>query len=669
MSARLAQLRAERARARELLRARLPTLFPAARPNLIRVDRSAIVLGRNEADVPIRLPLRARLEHMHVVGTTGGGKTKLLEHGMRQDVADGRGVCLVDPHGNHPDSLYRSFLSWLDERGYTKSRVVHLIDANAGTHVTGLNPLALPSEDYDCAVIAEAMQEALERVWGEEDMNSKPTMQRVLAATLSALTELGLTLAEARHLFDPQDRHGLRAWVVANLRNQEAREELEWLHEISFEARGRQDFRLEVTGPRASDKAAQLLGRLLTRMLFFHAVRREHPERPFFFYLDECQLYLSGDVSRLLSEARKYGLGCILSHQYLAQFEATGLDLLEAVKNTTNVKVVLRIKDPEEAAALADMVLPYDLEAPVRALIKPTVVGQRITKLKGESVSDQVALTEMRTETQGESTTHSYSYSESVAETVGEAISTAESLGVSNAEGVSSADAMTAGTALSRTDMFSVDGNQPVQMAIPVGVSYGYGTESGASQARGTSSTQGSNSSTSRAATSSQATTTASSWSEGVANTSSSATSIGRGETRGRAETQGTQEAFESIYENRPAAVHSLENIRYMAGTVLRHLTTGRAAISFVDADGMKTAGLRVAHVESHALPAAEFEALRARVLDASPSATPIAAALAAIESREQALIAQAAKAVLLAEPETPDGYRVKRKRLPKTKS
>src|SRR5262249_39182560 len=156
------------------------------------------------------------------------------------------------------------------------------------------------------------------------------------AAILTALTELRLTLAEARFFFDPYDRRGIRAWAIQKLKNQEACEELQWLHDIAAEPRGQQDFRLEVTGPRnrlskltrtdairimigqkdqtldfraaldeghivlanlspgprASDKAVQLLGRLLTRMLFFHAVRREHPERPFFFYLDECQLYL-----------------------------------------------------------------------------------------------------------------------------------------------------------------------------------------------------------------------------------------------------------------------------------------------------------------------------------------------------------------------------------------
>src|SRR5688572_22102671 len=106
---------AQRAAMRESLRAEYPTLFPNPQPVPAKVDHSAIVLGRNHAGAPIFLPERARLEHVHRIGTTGGGKTKFLEHCIRQDIANGSGVCVIDPHGDHPDSLYRSSLGWLDQ--------------------------------------------------------------------------------------------------------------------------------------------------------------------------------------------------------------------------------------------------------------------------------------------------------------------------------------------------------------------------------------------------------------------------------------------------------------------------------------------------------------------------------------------------------------------------
>lgn len=45
---------------------------------------------------------------------------------------------------------------------------------------------------------------------------------------------------------------------------------------------------------RVDERDADLLGRLLTRSLFFHAKRRRAPERPFIFYIDECHRFLSG---------------------------------------------------------------------------------------------------------------------------------------------------------------------------------------------------------------------------------------------------------------------------------------------------------------------------------------------------------------------------------------
>ncbi len=696
---------ARRLAVREELRHRYPHLVPR---DLARaqIDRSAIVLGRDEQGAPIYLPPRARLEHAHCIGTTGAGKTKFLEHCIRQDVVDGRGVCVVDPHGNHPDSLYRSLLCWLDARGFTKSRVIHLIDPNASSHVTGLNPLALPSPDYDYTVIAEAMQEALERVWGEEDMNAKPTMQRVLNVLLTALTELNLTLAEARLLLDPEDRYGVRAWAIANLTDDDAREELEWLHDIAREPRGRQDFRMEVTGPRnrlakltrntsirtmlgqqertldfrsaldeghiilanlspgprASDKAVQLLGRLLTRMLFFHCERREHPERPFFFYLDECQLFLSGDVSRLLAECRKYGLGVVLSHQYQAQFELAGLDILEAVKNTTNLKVAFRMKNPTEAADLADMVLGYNLEMPVRALTKPAVVGHRLVQLKSKSHSEQSAISKMESETVGRSYTESYGWAESAAETVGEAVSSAESDAAISAEGASNASVAGTGSGVGVTNTLSVDTNL-FGMPTVIGIAQGESTQSNQSQAVGWNSSRGRNSSTSSSRSSSNAKTVGSSTSESVAYTTSSSRSVGSARTKGEALTHGAQEAFEPIYENLPSSVHSLENVRFMGAQILCNLTVGRAAISFVDATGMRRGSLTVANVDACTVSPAEFDRLRERVFDASPSATPVAKAIANITARKNTLVQAAANAIAPPEPTSPAEYRTKKER------
>lgn len=103
---------------------------------------------------------------------------------------------------------------------------------------------------HDPAVVAEATLEAFERLWGDEDPDSKPTIQRVLAGTFTALAERGLTLAEARLLFDPLDRDGLREFVLDQVQDEYAREELGWLQDMGMDRAGLRDLRVEVTGPR-----------------------------------------------------------------------------------------------------------------------------------------------------------------------------------------------------------------------------------------------------------------------------------------------------------------------------------------------------------------------------------------------------------------------------------
>ena len=258
-------------------------------------------------------------------------------------------------------------------------------------------------------------------------------------------------------------------------------------------------------------------------------------ERPFFFFLDECQLYLSGDVSRFLTESRKWGVGMILSSQTLGSFRLADTGILDAIKNCTNVKVAFRTKDTVEAAELADMVLGYDLEMPVNALTKPTVVGHRLTTLKSDSVSRQSAISAMQTETEGGSFTESCGWAESSAETIGDAIGTAESDATMSAQAASNASASGSGTGNMVTNTLTVDTNLFGTPTI-IGIAEGESSQSNRSEIAGSSSSQGRSSSTSNSRSSSRATTTGSSTTEGVAYTTSSSRSVGTAATKGEAE-------------------------------------------------------------------------------------------------------------------------------------
>lgn len=677
--------------------ARVPTVY----------DPSAIALGRNEAGAPVLLPERRRLEHAHVIGSIGSGKSTFLEYCIRQDITRDRGVCVLDPHGNHPDSLYRKVLTWLDARGYTKGgkneRVIHLLDPNAPNHSIGFNPLARPSSETRPEVIADLVLEAFGRVWGDEDTHSRPTIRRVLRATFTALAELGLTLAEADLLFDPYDIHGIRDLVLSRIKDRHARVVIRDLHDISQEDRSKRDFRAEVVGPmnrlaefisngairtiigqtkntldlgRAFDEGhiilvnlaggehveaahVQLIGRLLTRMMLFHAkLRKRRPITPYFLYLDECHLYLSGDIQLMLAEVRKYGLGVVLSHQYLSQLGVPDDQLRAAVRNVTKFKAVFNIADHIDAEELAQAVMTLNLEMPVKASIRQTVVGHRIGQLGSESVAEHEATSETRTNTLGDSESHGLSHVVSRAVTAAEGETTSETESLSAAQGVSEISVSGFGSGSAMTEMTPATG-----WSGPLSIAMSTSEMSNASSGRGSSSMSGRSQGKGYARNTMHAVTVGEAWGESVVHTTHRSRSLALGKARGTTQSHGTQEAFEPIYELLPTSFHSKENAVTMAAQMLRCLNTGTAYVRYFGADGVRETFLKVPLVVEYAVPDDAFAALRDRVLSHSPAVLPRPEAEALVAERERALSDAAAKQRLPIEPETAAGYRVKKKR------
>jgi Helicase HerA, central domain len=484
-----------------------------------------IVLGRDGKGVAFELDETSRREHMHVIGTTGGGKSTLLVHMARQDIENGRGILFVDPHGNHPDSGYRRLLTWLVESGTAQRRTIHLIDPNAGSHTTGFNPLALPTDEdppVHPTVIAEAALEAFQRLWGDEDPDSKPTIQRLLPAVLGALCERGLTLVEAMGVLDPDDREGLRALLSHEVQDEYAQGELQWLQDMGADRAGRHDRRIEVTGPRnriakllrapsirtmvgqtdtvidlrqAMDEAhiilanlsggglayetgADLLGRLLVRFLVFHAKRRRKPEVLFPAYLDECQRYLSGDVPVALAELRKAGIALVAAHQWQSQLSHVDEEILSAVRNATNIKVAFRVKDHTEASDLAEMLIPLELEKPVDVLTKETVVGHERGRLynAGATISTGTSSSRASSVTDSTSETRSTSTTKGTADTVTHGTSTSRSstYGESDSETTTHGTSETFGESELDTDSESTSNSEDSSSGASSGQRYGY---------------------------------------------------------------------------------------------------------------------------------------------------------------------------------------------------
>ena len=625
---------------RSVLTARFPLSAPP--PPQRTYEIGSVALGQADGKA-VALPRRPRFEHAHVIGTTGGGKTNLLEHLIRQDIKNGDGVFVIDPHGGHPGSLYRSMITWLFANGFHKSRTVHLIDPNCANFTTGFNPLELPDERTSPSVIAGTALEAFERVWGDENTHGKPTIRRILKGTFAALAELRMTLAEADFLFDHHDTLGIRELLIHKLNDRYAQKVFSDLDQLAKADRTGLRFRDEVVGPlnrlaeftsapairrivgqrhntidlrealdqghvilvnlsggdAVNDADCELLGRLLTRFLFFH-VKRRTTNRPFWFYLDECQRYLSGDIPSLLAEARKFHTGVILSHQWQSQLGKPDDQILAAVHNATNLKIGFRVKHPKEAQEIAETIIPLDLEMPVRALIKPTVVGHRRTYFNNWSM--------------GESKSWGTSVSESTSETVTESESDSVSDTVSENIGWSTAET----TTQSQSQSYDGWGPLPTQTTMGVSGSAATGRSGGSAAASSTTHSSGRSTSTTHG------------------------TSTTESYTRGRSESHGASESLEPIYQDLPSAVHNYQNALYFAAQRLRSLAAGEAFASFVDGAGMHTAHVHVPHAKPVSVSDSTFISIRTLIFSRSPSAIETPNAISQLEQHEAQLLVEA---------------------------
>jgi len=74
-----------------------------AAPAPLDLPTEGMLLGTNiyrNIETPIRVNVEDRLRHFYLIGQTGTGKTTMLKTMIRQDIINGEGVCMIDPHGS-----------------------------------------------------------------------------------------------------------------------------------------------------------------------------------------------------------------------------------------------------------------------------------------------------------------------------------------------------------------------------------------------------------------------------------------------------------------------------------------------------------------------------------------------------------------------------------------
>ena len=356
------------------------------------MDDDLSVIGVRKSAVrpePFGLSQSDRRGHLYVVGKTGTGKSTLLRNLIVQDIQAGRGLAILDPHGDLAEELLDYIPPWRDRH------VVYFNPADL-SHPIGLNLLEAVPPDLR-SVVASNIVAAFRHIWGE---SWGPRLEYILFNTICALLDLpqASLLGVQKMLIDER----YREFVSNRIKDPVIRRF--WKHEFAGYDRR---FVMEATSPiqnkvgqlfgapalrnilgqvrstislrymmdnqrilianlskgRLGETHAALLGALLVTEIQRAALARADSSASartdFALYIDEFQNFLSDSVASLLSEIRKYGISLTLANQFTAQLSPP---IRQAVLGNVGSLICFRV-GAEDAKDLSRELLPFTAES------------------------------------------------------------------------------------------------------------------------------------------------------------------------------------------------------------------------------------------------------------------------------------------------------------------
>lgn len=370
----------------------------------LNLPAEGILLGDNfyrGLRTPIRMAEDDRRRHMYIIGKSGTGKSVFQQNLIIQDIAAGKGVCLIDPHGDLVDAV-------LEHIPPERADDVILFDPSDTERPIGLNMLEFENPEQKTFVINE-MINIFDKLYDlkatggpmfEQYMRNAMLLMMEDPASGSTLLEVPKVLADAAFrkfklekclnpvVKDFWQKEAEKAGGEASLANMvpyitskltpfvssDLMRPIIAQQKSSFNFRQVMDrgqiLLIKLAKGKIGDLSANLLGMVIVGKLLIAALSRVdlplEERRDFYLYIDEFQNFITDSIAIILSEARKYRLCLIVAHQYIGQLTRNNKDtsIRDAVFGNVGTMLAFRI-GPDDAELLAKQFAPvfneYDL--------------------------------------------------------------------------------------------------------------------------------------------------------------------------------------------------------------------------------------------------------------------------------------------------------------------
>ncbi len=318
------------------------------------IPEEGILLGHNVyrgIKSEIRMKNEDRFRHFYVIGQTGTGKSSILLSMIKQDIAGGKGVCVVDPHG----SLVEDIMPHIPRE--RADDVIYFNPADLERPM-GLNLLEADTPEEKDLVALDAMNIMI-KLFDEEIFGPRiqdyfrngclTLMDNPDGGAITDIVRLFTDDAYQKILVDKVQNPIVKSFWIHQMAKTGAREKQEMIpyfaakfgafvtntmmRNIIGQTKSAFDFLdvmqegkillMNLSKGLTGDINSRLLGLIIVSKLQMAALRRQkmRPEErvDFFLYIDEFQNYITDSIESILSEARKYRLSLNIAHQYIGQ--------------------------------------------------------------------------------------------------------------------------------------------------------------------------------------------------------------------------------------------------------------------------------------------------------------------------------------------------------------